>query len=146
MSLPRPPKNTPLLDQFNAVTREWVLFFDKLALGDPGDLWVPTYTSLTVVGSVTHSGIFYRISNNLMYFAATITPTGGGTSASTAGTTYINNWPNTIIRDSVISAGNSDANTGLGNGIALSSNNRIYTPAWSAVNQVITVCGIIQGR
>jgi hypothetical protein len=144
MSLPKPPVNAPLLNG-NVVSREWLLFFQNLSDGDPGEDWNPAYTGLTVVGSLAHTGRFYRISRNLQYFFATITSVGGGTSASVAGTTYINNWPSMILKDSSVFASNSTTNLGIGVGIAKAANNRIYTPAWSATTNTITICGILNG-
>lgn len=143
MPLFSPPSNVPIINAFGVMSREWALFFENISNGDPGDTWTPTWSGLTVVGSPTYDGRFYRLSKNLQFVSVVITT--AGTTASTAGTTYIANWPNMIKRDSAIMAVNSTTHIGIGTGMANASNNRIYTPTWGATANTITITGIING-
>jgi hypothetical protein len=127
------------------VTKEWNEFFLRLVNGDPGQLWDPTFTGLTVVGDVTYSGKWYQLGRYQAYFSVTIT-SEGGTSASTAGTTYIDNFPGNINADSVVLAANSTTNIGIGTGNADSADGRIYTPSWVATTDTITISGTVETR
>lgn len=134
----KPPILVPFFDQNGLISREWNLYFQFLSIGDPGTLWTPTFSGLT--GSPTITGYWYQMGMYQAFFTATI----NGTSASTAGTTYISNFPDTINTDSVILAANSTTNIGIGTGIARAANQRIYTPTWAVTSQIVTVSGTIQ--
>jgi len=52
--------------------------------------WTPAFTSLTVVGTATFVGTYTKV-GRLLYWKAKVSTTG--TTASVAGTTFINNLP-----------------------------------------------------
>lgn len=119
---------------------KWILFFSNLVNGDVGTVWTPTFTGLTEVGTATKTGIYYVISNALVYFRVIITP--GTNTSSVAGTTYLDNFPLTIVAPAIFGtiAGNASAALGTTN----ASNNRLYTPAWTTVANQIILAGIIE--
>lgn len=132
------PIQVPIVDENNLVSREWALYFQNLDVVDPGTDWTPTFVNLT--GTPVITARFYKINR----YETSISITLVGTSTSTAGSTYISNFPRDINYDTTVSAANATTNIGLTNGIAKASNNRIYTPAWSVVGNTIVVSGIIQ--
>lgn len=134
----KPPVKVTFLDKTGLISREWNLFFQSLATGDVGADWVPTFASLT--GSPTITAKWFQQGKYQAFFTVTI----NGTSASTAGTTYINNFPGVINADSVILAANSTTLIGIGTGLAKASNNRIYTPTWNVTSQIVTLSGVIE--
>ncbi len=134
-----PPKTEALIDEQAFPTINWLAFFDGLANGDTGTVWTPTFVGLTEVGTATKTGVYYRISNRLAYFRIVITP--ATSTSATAGTTYCDNFPLTII-----AAGASASMTGSGAAIAgiTSADKRIYTAGWTAITTPITVVGIME--
>lgn len=104
--------------------------------------WTPVFTGLTVVlgaGSVAYAGTYTRI-GRVVQFVATITPSGGATTAAVAGTTF-HTLP---IASGSSSAGSSSAVNGstlasYGNGIPSTSVD--YVPTWPAVASQITIAG-----
>lgn len=132
------PIQVPIVDDNNLVSREWALYFQNLDTVDPGTDWTPVFVNLT--GTPVITARFYKINR----YETSITITIDGTSTSTAGTTYISNFPRTINFDTTVSGANATTNIGLTNGIAKASNNRIYTPAWSVVTNKIVISGLIQ--
>ena len=142
-----PPVKVPLFEANGMVNREWALFFQNLSQGDPGTLWTPTYSGLTLVGSVVHTGKWYRISDYMQYFWATITSSGGGTHASTAGTTYLSNYPSDITGNGgSVRVSNMATNIAAGGGVAVASNDRIYLPTWAATAETFVVAGVVEAR
>ena len=120
----------------------WILFFNDIFEGDTGVEWTPTFTGLTTVGTPTYSARIYKISRRLAYFRVTITPATSTT--STAGITYINNFPFTISGDGIcfaVSGGN-----GSPSGHVVAASNRIYVPSWSAVTVPLTIVGLCEVR
>jgi len=91
--------------------------------------WTPTWTGLTVTGSPIMDGK-YNVLGKMCFFNVIINP-NGGTTASTAGSTYINNPPIASVRDCnfLISA---LANAGVNNGVGNMWQNKMYTISWSA--------------
>jgi hypothetical protein len=142
--IPSPPTQQPLVDKNGAATLMWMLFFNGMFEGDAGEDWTPTLANLTEVGgAATKSGRLYQINQNLVYFTATITPVTN--TSSTAGTTYINNFPLTLAADAACLA--VAGNVGLGAaGHIVASNNRIYTPAWATITTPVTVIGLAAAR
>lgn len=136
-----PPSTTEIVDKSGKAQLPWVTFFENQYLGDTGTSFTPTFTSLTEVGTAGKTGYYYRLSQNLYYFAVTITPATSVT--STAGTTYFD-FPLDITRDGA----NLAVTNGLGSqaGMNVASNNRIYIPALSAVTTPITIVGIVEAR
>lgn len=134
------PIRIPILDETGAISMPWALFFNSLAIGDPGTEWTPTFVGLTAVGTPKIEGKYYRISRYMTYFRITITPATSTT--ATAGTTYCNNFPVEVSGDSActVVAGN----TGSNNGMVVGLNNRIYPPSWSAVTIPISIVGLVE--
>lgn len=139
-----PPTQQPLTDKQGGLTIPWALFFNNMFEGDAGESWTPTLTSLTEVGgAATITGRIYRISQNLVYWWIKITPVTN--TSSTAGTTYINNFPLTLAADASCLA--VAGNVGLGAaGHAVASSGRIYTPAWTTIATPVTISGIAAAR
>jgi hypothetical protein len=138
MTVAAPPTTEQVIDKYGLPTFAWALFFDQTYKGDAGDAWTPTFVDLTTDGTPTFSGRYYRISRYLVAFFVTVTP--GTSTTSTAGTTYIDNFPLAFAGDSVCWA----ASGGLGDGPGhiVAGSNRIYVPAWDAVTVPLTVIGI----
>ena len=135
--------NEPLIaDETNVASLPWALFFNQSYVGDTGTTWTPTFNGLGSTGTPTISGVYYKLSQNLVFFRIRIVPSTDTT--STAGTTYCDNFPLTIFNDGAcLSVGN---NLGGSSGMAVAANNRIYTPAWSAVNYPVSVVGLVEAR
>ncbi len=109
------------------------------------DTWTPAFTGLTVVegaGSVAYSGQ-YTVIGNVVIWSARIQPSGGATTASVAGTTFINNMPYVIgAIESTCSAANSGTLDSYGNGVGGSSTDNMFTPTWGAVSNGIIISGM----
>jgi hypothetical protein len=139
MSIETPPITDVMIDQTGKARLSWILFFNSLFDGDPGNSWTPTITDLTSTGTPTVTGVYYRINQRLCLFFITIVPATDTTSV--AATTYIGNFPLQFVNDSVCFA-----STGSGAAQAIggirANDNRIYTPAWSAVTSTVTVVGL----
>lgn len=132
-----PPVRDYIVGPDGKTNLSWVLFFNNLYEGDTGATWTPTFTSLTTVGSPTITGKYFMLTRRIVCFFVRIVP--GTNTSATAGTTYINNFPLTFASDGVNFA--VSGNLGAGPGHIVSSNNRIYTPAWSAVTVPLTIVG-----
>lgn len=144
--LKKPPIQKPLIGEGGLVSPEWALFFQQAWTGDTGEEWTPAFTGLTVVGTVTITGKIFQISRYLTYITVTITSVAGGTSASVAGTTYINNFPGNINNDGMIVNGRVTTGVGLGTAVVRASDNRIFTSNWTATTDTIIITGIIETR
>lgn len=140
-SVKPPPINQPLItDESGIAALEWILFFDSIFKGDSGVTWTPQFTNLTEVGVAAFTGVVYKISRSLAYFRVTVLP--ATSTSSTAGTTYINNFPLVLSAD-----GACDAVSGLLGalpGMCEQASNRIYVPAWSAVTVPVTITGTVE--
>jgi len=134
------PIQEQVIDEKGFPTLPWVLFFTGIFNGDAGTSWSPTFTSLTTVGTPTFDAKYYRLSQSIVYFRITITPSTDTTSV--AGTTYIDNFPLTFRADGICFA----VSGGLGSasGQVVASNNRIYVPAWTAVTVPLTIVGLAE--
>jgi hypothetical protein len=110
--------------------------YDANPQGFPaGFNWVPTFTGLTVVGTPTYTG-FFTITGGLVKFAVSIT--SSTSTASTNGSTYINNLPLSAARPDV-SFVSSNFNENLGTNLII--NAQVYLPTWSASSHVYYVSG-----
>lgn len=106
--------------------------------------FVPTANSLTVVpggGSVSYSGRYIK-TGKLVFYSIQVTPTGGATTASTAGTTFFSNMPfNEVGFNGSLQAVDGGLNS-FGVGLVLHSGiTRAYTPTWSARTSQILING-----
>lgn len=137
MTVQPAPINQPVIDDNALPTLPWTLFFNQSFNGDAGTEWTPIITSLTgSTSSVT--GRYYQLSQYLTFFRITITPNGN--TSSTAGTTYIGNFPLTFSSDgfnTVVSG-----STGGAIGMNRASDNRIYIPAWTNVSVPLIILGM----
>lgn len=106
--------------------------------------WTPTYTNLTVVlgaGAVVHTGKYTRI-GNVVYWTAYIAATGGATTASTAGSTRINNLPlNQSGIATTCTASNSGTLASYGVGQGAIGGKNMFTPTWAAAAEGILISG-----
>lgn len=133
------PITNPVVDENGLPTLPWTLFFNQNFEGDAGTLWTPNFVSLT--GSTTSiTGIFYRLSQYLVYFSMTITPNGN--TSSTAGTTYVDNFPLTFRNDGFNTVVSGTGGGGIGMNVR--SNNRIYVPGWTNISVPLIIPGIVE--
>lgn len=138
-----PPNNSEVIDESRMPTLPWAVFFNQLFTGDTGTSWTPVFTNLTTSGTVNFTGNYYKLSQNLVYFSITVTPSGGGSSTATAGTTY-SNFPLNISRDGACLA--VSGLLGGAVGMCEASTDRVYVPAWTSVTVPLTIVGIIEAR
>jgi len=110
--------------------------------------WTPAFTGLTVVngtGGATYSGTYTKI-GRIVYYVARIVVSGTCTTASTAGTTYINNLPFTVggFASTVCSSANTGTLVNYGGGLLPGTTTNAYTPTWAAANNNIISSGTYQ--
>lgn len=135
-----PPIYDILTEKDGKARPPWVLYFNSLFTGDTGTDWAPTFTSLGTTGTPTITGKVYRIGRHLAYFHVKIVPATDTT--STAGTTYINNFPLTLSADGACLA--ISGLLGSNAGMCDSATNRIYVPAWTTVTVPLTIVGFVE--
>lgn len=124
------------------VTMPWINYFTGLSVGDQGTPWTPDFQNLTVVGgAATLTGYYYKLGGLLTYFTAVITPVTN--TSCTAGTTYIDNFPELISADGACFAVSGTTGSAAA-GIVQGSSKRIYPPGWTTIAVPVTICGIIQ--
>lgn len=138
MTIQSPPIYERISGDDGKATLPWILFMNQLFGGDSGTDWIPEFTNLTEDGDATFSGRYYKLSNYLVFFRATIVP--ATSTSSTAESTYISNFPLLFKGDGICFAVRGGAGTNSGHIIA--SNNRIYVPAWSTVTTQLSIIGI----
>ena len=132
-----PPLFAPVVDQKGIASLEWTLFFNQLFTGDNGTQFSPNIVGMT--GNFTVSGVFYRLSRKLTYFRLNITPNGNTT--STAGSTYVDNFPQEFSADGVCFSSFPSAGLGGSLGSVSEQSNRIFLPAWTDVSVPIVING-----
>jgi len=141
LTLQPPPIYEVLQDELGKAKTPWALFFNQSYNGDPGKLWTPTFTALTVTGTPTITGIYYRISASLKFFNISINPSTD--TSSTVGTTYCDNFPLTVNNTGFcVAVGGA---LGIGTGIVTTSG-RIYTPEWTDVTVPVNVIGMVESQ
>lgn len=132
-----PPTYELLIDKDTGkITLPWLLFMDQVFTGDQGTPWNPTVTGLTISGTPVITGTYYQV-GSVVFFSILIVPATSTTSVS--GTTYCNNFPLTISKDSSCTAVTNAPSAALG--MCDSTTNRIYFPSWSAITSQVTVSG-----
>jgi len=138
MSVENPPFYENIVGQDGKATLRWLVFLQQLFDGDSGTVWTPNFVNLTTTGTPEITGRLYRLSKYLTFFHVNIIPATD--TSSTAGTTYIDNYPVQFTNDGICFA----VTGGLGDGPGhiVSSSQRIYTPAWTAVTVPLTIIGI----
>lgn len=137
-----PPLYAPIVDGSGIATIPWTLFFNESFIGDTGTEWTPTFQNLTEVGSATITGRYYKITQNLVYFRVTITP--ATSTSSTAGTTYIDNFPLAITGDGYVLGVAPSSGVGVGLGVAVANNGRIYPPSWTGATIPVVLNGMME--
>lgn len=142
MSIQPPPIYEKITGSDGKAPLPWILFFNQVFNGDSGTSWTPTFVSLTEVGTPTITGKYYKLSQYLAFFRVTIVPSTSTT--ATAGTTYIDNFPLTFSGDGICFAVRGGEGTNAGH--IVSSTNRIYVPAWSAVTSQLSIIGICEAK
>lgn len=108
----------------------------QLQLNYSSNTWAPAWTNLTITGAPTYTGKYWIV-GKLIHVRILITP-NGGTTASTATSTYCNNLPFTAIADEVALETHTDLSND-GPGLVVNTTTRLYTPTWaaSALNRTI---------
>jgi hypothetical protein len=134
-----PPKQEAMVDDDKFTTLNWNVFFEGIADGDAGTVWVPTFTGLTETGTATKTGKYYRISKALAYYRIVITPATDTSAVS--GTTYCNNFPLTITNAGV--SVTLSSYTAAVSGVT-ASDKRIYTATWTNIVTPVTLVGILE--
>jgi hypothetical protein len=145
LTIPAPPTQQPIItDQSGFPSLPWIVFFNALFQGDAGQFWIPTFANLTESGGVPYiSGRVYQLSKYLAVFVINITPATGGSTSSTAGTTYVNNFPLTAQGNGVCLAVSGNLGAGAA-GMLDQSSGYIYVPPWSAVTVPLTIIGLVE--
>ena len=139
MTVQPAPITQPVIDQNGLPTLPWTLFFNQNYNGDAGNDWEPTITSLTgSTSSVT--GRYYRLSQVVVYLRVVITPSGN--TSSTAGTTFIGNFPLTFAADGFNTVVSGSAGGAIG--MNRQSDNRILLPGWTNISVPLTILGILE--
>jgi hypothetical protein len=135
-----PPIYSPVVDETGVAELPWVLYFNQIFTGDTGTDWTPTFTSLTTVGTPTIKGSYYKIIQGIAYFRVDIVP--ATSTSSTAGTTFINNFPLVFKNNGVCFA--LSGLLGSNAGQCLAGTKQIYVPSWSAVTVPLTIVGMCE--
>ncbi len=136
-----PPTQDQMADESGLAKLSWILFFNSIFSGDPGQSWTPTFTSLANVGGAPSvTGKIFQLSQSLVLFSARVVPVTNTT--STAGTTYIDNFPFTAAGDGICFA--VTGLLGSNAGMVDQASNRIYVPAWAAVTVPLSIIGIVE--
>lgn len=134
-----PPTYDKLVGADDKGTMSWLVFFDALYNGDLGTSWNPNFVNLSVSGTPTIEGAYYKIGQSLCIFRITITPATSTTAVS--GSTYVDNLPQFPRADGFCIA----VTGGTGAvGHVTSGTNRIYVPAWTSVTVPITIIGLVE--
>lgn len=137
-----PPVKDVLIDQERKPSISWLIYFNSLYEGDIGTDWTPTFQNLTVVGAPTITGRYTLVGRRLCYFRVVIQPATSTT--STAGTTYIDNFPLTFAADGLCAAIQTSGSIGAAIGSIQAANNRIYVPSWSSLAFPLTIVGFTE--
>lgn len=138
----QPPTREPVVDQSGIASLAWILFFSDVARGDLGKNWSPHFNGLGVVGEPTITGNLYHITDKLCYWSIRIVPATSTT--STAGTTYVSNFPLAMAQDGACLA--VSGLLGSQAGMVDAQSNRIYVPGWGGVTVPLTIVGITEVR
>ena len=144
MSISPPPLYEPVVDQDGIANGSWTLFFNSIFTGDNGTDWTPSFVNLGSTGTPTITGRYYQISGNLVYFRIVVTPATNTT--STAGTTYVENFPLNIRGDGACFSLNPSSGVGGTIGVVAAASGRIFTPSWTAVTVPVIVVGIVEAQ
>lgn len=125
-------------EPLSADSWSWKRWFSKLV--EVGT-WTPTFTNLTVVlgaGSVAYAGRWQRV-QRMVHFTITITPAGGATVASAAGSTYCD-LPFVPAVPSCSQMSDVTTPAGIGTGV-ITTATRCYVPTQSATTDTLVISG-----
>jgi len=131
-----------VIDETGVASIPWTLFFNSIFTGDTGTSWTPIANSLTSTGTPTITGVYYKLSRNLVFYKITVTPATD--TSAVAGTTYFSGFPLSMSGDGLVVAVAAASNLGVGLGVSSASAERIYTPAWTAATVPITLLGMME--
>lgn len=137
-----PPLYERIVDKSGIATSAWTLFFQALSNGDSGIAWTPSFVNLSSTGTPSFSGKYYKLTKKIIFFRAVVTPSTN--TSSTAGTTYINNFPLNMAEDGFVLGVAGDAGLGTGLGVAASGSGRIYTPTWTNATVPVKLIGMVE--
>ncbi len=132
-----------LIEESGLANLSWILFFNSIFTGDPGQAWTPTFSGLTETGgAATVTGKTFQLSQSLVYFSVQVIPATD--TSAVAGTTFINNFPLTANGDGVCFT--VSGNLGGTVGMVDRASNRIYVPGWTAVTIPLSIIGIVEAN
>jgi hypothetical protein len=103
--------------------------------------WTPAFTSLTVVGAASFEGSYTKV-GRLLYWKAKVSTTG--TTASVAGTTFINNLPFPLGPDRPTFIAQAADFVGCNAVGWVASQTQARTPSWSATAADIYLSGVYE--
>lgn len=136
-----PPLQQPILNQDGSMPWQWILFFNQIFNGDAGAPWIPTFSGLTISGSTPKiSGRVYQLSKYISLFTVSIIP--GTSTSSTAGTTFIDNFPLIMQGDGIVFA--VSGRLGSNSGECEKATNKIWVPTWTTVTVPLSLVGIVE--
>lgn len=141
MSNSPPPIYESLSEQNGKPRLPWILFFNQMFAGDSGTDWTPAFVNLTIVGTPSITGKYYRNGRFIDFWVKVVPATS---TTSVAGTTYISTPPFTITTDAVCHA--LAGTTGIDAGICRAADNRIYVPSWAALATPLTITGRVEAN
>ena len=130
------PVRDKMVDENANVRTSWILFFQGITDGDPGNKWTPTATNLTATGTPTITGNYYE---NAGYTDFWINIIPGTDTTATAGSTYFE-LPFDVKVDAPCFAV-AGLTGGSQIGMVEATTNRCYPPSWSAVTVPLTISG-----
>ncbi len=139
MTVSPPPIYESLAEQNGKPRLPWILFFNELFLGDTGTSFTPVFNGLTIVGTPSITGKYYRDGRFIDWWVKIVAATS---TSSTAGTTYIETLPFVMTTDAPCFA--VTGTTGFAAGVCQASSNRIYVPAWTTVTTLLTITGRVE--
>jgi hypothetical protein len=140
MSKAQPPFYHPIIEPNGKCNAGWTEFFEDVYTGDRGTTWTPTFNGLGTTGTPTITGKYFKITSGLVYFWVKIVPATN--TSSTAGVTFIDNFPLNINNDGAVFA--VSAGVGGSNGHALTGTTNIYPPGWTNLTTTVTIVGLIE--
>lgn len=116
--------------KFRKEGKEWPFYYEEGA-------FVPVPHNLVVVGAVTFYGYYWVIGKRCFYFIEMMGDTEADTTASTAGVTYFDGLPRSVVRPgSSCLAADYMTYFSLGGGFN-STSDEIYPPTWPASTWII---------
>jgi len=137
MSSQESPIADAMVDDERKCRPSWVQYFSGFQNGDVGTSFTPTFTSLTVVGTPTISGVYYQ-NMGLTYFAVKIVP--ATSTSSVLGTTTFP-VPFKVSADTTCSV---VTGTSSSLGVINASSKTVYCPTWTAITTPITITGYVK--